>query len=151
MPCRFSIQRLGLGALFSLLCLGPAWAGLLTTSDTDIYVPGEILVRWQSNATATDQARVGSILGTFHALNHRHDVSHFKVTSTLTVEEGIHRALKDPSVAWAQPNYRYHVHVCSAPTSLTDPYFTSATLTRSCGTNLVNPNWPFTQINAPQA
>ena len=64
---------------------------------------------------------------------------------------------QDPTLALffqaAQPDYYYYVQGCPvlAPTSASDPYYSTGTVVQACGTNMIDPAWPLTMIGAPCA
>jgi len=125
--------------LFLLLaaCVFPASAGAKVASleGKEAFVPGEILVRFKDGASFQDRAKALSTLGMPQAVNHPTLVK-VKLNSGIGVQDAVNQMKNDPSVQYAQPNFRYYASFCEPPI---DQYYAPPY------------NWPLSIIKAPQA
>ncbi|GEM_PF-1731931 len=124
-------------------------------TDLPTYVPSEILVQLQQNIDIPTALTVLSIYGQASTVyagdNNWVQVElnpNIKVEDAVTLTQNPDCA---PFVVSAQPNYYYYAHGCPAPTSTSDPYYTTGTYALSCGGNMTDPAWPLTMIGAPCA
>ncbi len=151
-------------ALFQLLALGlsltailgnPSQAQAASAPSGPLFMSDEILVKLNPSIGVADKRRVSNSLGSSKPLRFRPDVLEIKIPPGLSVQEAVARIEKDPAVSYAQPNYIFYAtQTCTAPTSLTDAYYTTdpvpATACAGIGGD-GNVNWALTLINAPAA
>ncbi len=113
----------------------PVSAKVSSLAGKAVFVPGEIIVRLKEGATPGDRAKALNAVGTARSLK-RSDFYKVKLKPGIDVPTAVNQMAKDPSVQYAQPNYRYYALGCSPPT---DQYYISLQ------------DWPFLKISAPQA
>ena len=101
----------------------------------EAFVPGEILVRFKDGTAPETKAKSMALVGTSQAFPHP-TLMKIKLRPGLDVATAVAQMQKDPSVQYAQPNYRYYALACGPPS---DVYYAAPE------------NWPFTLIGAPQA
>ena len=144
-------RRLILGSLFVVLSLV---SGASASSGDPGYVPDEVLVQLKPGASADDGRRVAAALGRDQSMPQRPDVLRVKITNGRTVEQAIEAAQKDPSVSWAQPNYRYQPLNFYLPNASTDAYYTNGTIPAipcSSVTGTGSADWYLQLVKAPCA
>lgn len=123
----------------------PAWGKIASLKGKEPFVPGEILVRFKDNASLQDRAKAMASVGASQPLTHPTLVK-IKLKAGLDIQTAVNQMKNDPSVQYAQPNYRYYALACGPPT---DQYY--ATPVPNQNGVSVFANWPFTKIQAPQA
>ena len=129
-------------ALFSTAQADPG--NLLSLKGKEPFVPGEVLVRFKDGTSQEARAKSMALVGASQALHHPTLIK-VKLKPGMDVPAAVAQLQKDPSVQYAQPNYRYYA-LCGPPL---DMYY--ATPVPNQGGTLVMANWPFTKIQAPQA
>jgi thermitase len=83
-------------------------AAPLLSHIADLYVPGEVLVKFKSAmSTQASEATVRALGGAVQA-NLNNNVLHVKLGANQTVAETVAAYRNDPNVEYAQPNYIYH-------------------------------------------
>ncbi len=98
------------------------------------FVPGEMIVRMRDGVFPATGPSPCLPWGRSALLN-RPDFYKIKLKPGLDVQTAVRQMAGDPSVQYAQPNYRYYSLACGPPT---DVYY-------------ANPNyWPLTIIHAPE-
>ena len=118
---------------FPVLAKTPSLAG------REAFVPGEIIVRLKEGVAPDDRVKAMASMGAARALNHPNFYK-IKLKPGMDVWAAVNQMGKDPSVQYAQPNYRYYAFgtACS-PVVPTDIYYSAPYY------------WPLTIIQAPQA
>jgi subtilisin family serine protease len=92
-----------------IICLALllGWGSCSAAFAEQNYAPGEVLVRFKPEATAAD---IGSINGRIGCQVIREikfiEVYHLRITSRLSVEDAVERYNRQPTVDFAEPNYR---------------------------------------------
>ena len=133
------IKRGYLKALLLVCAWGPffspAHADVAGIQGRETYVPGEILVRFNEEASLESRLKVLAVVARSENLI-RPFLYHVHLVPGQDVAGAVQRMARDPAVKYAQPNYRYYSLGCAAPT---DHYYNSPE------------NWPFLKIQAPLA
>src|SRR5580698_5749886 len=114
-------------------------AKVASLAGKEAFVPGEIIVRMKEGVSPDVRARAFSAMGTARSLTHP-DFYKIKLNPGMDVQAAVRQMAKDPSVQYAQPNYRYYAlgSACS-PVIPTDVYYSTPYY------------WPLTIVQAPQA
>jgi hypothetical protein len=104
------------------------------------FVSNEIIVRFKEDASPDDRAKVFSATGIPRALNRPHFYK-IKLKPGMDVRAAVNQMGKDPSVQYAQPNYRYYA-LGSISTLPNDQYVSIYSTSQS---------WPFLRIQMDKA
>ncbi|HWS40383.1 MAG TPA: S8 family peptidase [Arenimonas sp.] len=108
------------------------------------YAAGQIIIQYNSYATATDKQRIKTKLGGTSVealakrgggLNHKGDIDLVKFAAGPTMQSKLDAIKNDPSVDFAEPNWIVNRLVVS-----NDPYYTDGTLWGMYGTNTTPAN-----------
>lgn len=88
-----------------------SFAGVVSQTATDKYVQGQVLVKFKPGMAATASAQMAQTYGaqSMQALDNQSDVVLAQLTPGQTVAQAVSAFSNDPNVAYAQPNYIYHV------------------------------------------
>ncbi len=122
--------------LFSALA-GQSLGQLAGIKGKELFVPGEMLVRLKDGLSLDQGAKSLKALGISQALENTNFYK-VKLAARQEVLAAVEKMRQDPGVLWAQPNYRYYAF-CASPNAASDSYYAPVT------------NWPFVQVQAPQA
>jgi subtilisin family serine protease len=132
----------------AFLAVLPAWAGPAPgLAGREGFVPGEILLRLKASASPDGRIRALASAGKSSPLN-LPDLFKVRLSGGEGVLAAVERMEKDPSVQYAQPNYRYYAlgAACAGPT---DQYYGTGGVTVHNGN--VTIGWPFLHIQADKA
>ncbi len=118
----------------------PASAKVPSLSGKEVFVPGEIIVRFKEGVSPDDRGKALSAMGAARALNHPNFYK-IKLKPGMDVRNAVDQMGKDPSVQYAQPNYRYYAlgSVCTLPGDVYDEGYTTVA------------SWPFLKIQMDKA
>lgn len=118
--------------LWVLLIASPAFPQVLSLKNRPVFVPGEMLVRFEDDAKASDKTKVFalgesrvSVVGNVYKMRLAQGGDVLKTVESLRGVSG---------VRYAQPNYKYYALGCAVPT---DTFYAAPY------------NWPLTIIQAP--
>src|ERR1035441_8077660 len=117
----------------------PALAAVPSLKGREPFVPGEIIVRFKEGTSDTHRAKALSV-GAARSLKHP-DFFKIKLMPGADVQTAIQQAQTDPSVQYAQPNYRYYALgvTCALPSDVYDSGYTTVA------------SWPFLKIQMDKA
>gem|GEM_PF-1408139 len=113
----------------------PLRAEVPSLAGREVYVPGQVIVRFNEKAVGPDRTRFLSAFRSSRNLNHP-DLFKVVLEPGTDVRSAVDQIMKDPAVKYAQPNYRYYALGCVPPA---DTYYAPPM------------NWPLLKVSAPQA
>lgn len=117
----------------------PAGAKIASLAGKAPYVPGEILVRFKDDSSAGDQIKAMAAVGAKMPLD-QPTLFKVKLKKGLDVAAAVEQMKNNPSVQYAQPNFRYYSLgvTCALPTDNVSGYTAAQ-------------GWPFQKIQMDQA
>jgi hypothetical protein len=75
------------------------------------FVPGEVLLKFKEQASASDRIRLAGEVGAVHLRTFASQAVHWRVAPQVDLVQAIERLKRDPAVLYAEPNYLLSVDV----------------------------------------
>jgi thermitase len=136
-----SLQTAFKKAIFVLgiwLAVSPVFSSIISLKDRPVFVPSEVLIRFNDDAQSSDRDRVLEVGASRMTVGE--NVYKMKLVPGADVLKTVESLRGSSGVRYVQPNYKYYaLGSCPVPTSSTDQYYSAPY------------NWPLTIIQAPQA